>query len=268
MGKRTLLFILGMLLLIGSAGCSTGDKKASEPKKVLKVGTSPDFSPFEFMDEKNQMTGFDIELIQALGKQMNAEINLQNLSFDGLIPALQAGNLDAIISGVTITPEREKAVLFTEPYYQSGLVAAVRVENQEIKGWDDLKGKRIAVQIGSTGAMNAEKIEGATVRSFNLSPDTFLELKNGGVDAVVNDLPVVQYFIKNHGAKDFKIVGSLVVFGLMLWFIFIAKVLIFGAILNAVYLKRNNKIENRRGEIKDIIKNVNSRINEEKTSSE
>ena len=207
MGKRTLLFILGMLLLIGSAGCSTGDKKASEPKKVLKVGTSPDFSPFEFMDEKNQMTGFDIELIQALGKQMNAEINLQNLSFDGLIPALQAGNLDAIISGVTITPEREKAVLFTEPYYQSGLVAAVRVENQEIKGWDDLKGKRIAVQIGSTGAMNAEKIEGATVRSFNLSPDTFLELKNGGVDAVVNDLPVVQYFIKNHGAKDFKIVG-------------------------------------------------------------
>ena len=68
--------------------------------------------------------------------------------------------------------------------------------------------------------------------------------------------------------KDFKIVGSLVVFGLMLWFIFIAKVLIFGAILNAVYLKRNNKIENRRGEIKDIIKNVNSRINEEKTSSE
>lgn len=68
--------------------------------------------------------------------------------------------------------------------------------------------------------------------------------------------------------KDFKIVGSLVIFGLMLWFIFIAKVLIFGAILNAVYLKRNNKIENRRGEIKDIIKNVNSKINEEKTSSE
>lgn len=67
--------------------------------------------------------------------------------------------------------------------------------------------------------------------------------------------------------SDFKIVGSLVVFALMLWFIFIAKVLIFGAILNAVYLKKNNKIETRRGEIVEIIKNVNNKINEEKTSS-
>ena len=68
--------------------------------------------------------------------------------------------------------------------------------------------RAVAAQIGTTGAMTARKIEGATVREFNASPETFMELKNNGVDAVVNDLPVVQYFIKTNGAKDFKMVGE------------------------------------------------------------
>ena len=194
------------MLAVGLVGC--GGEKPAATQKVLRVGTSADFSPFEFMDEKGKMTGFDVELMEALAKQMNRKLDHQNISFDGLIPAVQSGNIDGAISAISMTPDRAKAILFSEPYYQSGLVVVVKEGNTEIKSMADLKGKKIAVQIGSTGANKANQIEGAIVREFNLSPDTFLELKNGNVDAIVNDLPVVQVFLKEQKNSGVKIVGD------------------------------------------------------------
>ena len=203
-------FLLGIgivaMLAAGLAGC--GSEKPAGTQKVLRVGTSADFSPFEVMDEKGKMTGFDVELMEALAKQMNRKLDHQNISFDGLIPAVQSGNIDGAISAISMTPDRAKAILFSEPYYQSGLVVVVKEGNTEIKSMADLKGKKIAVQIGSTGANKANQIEGAIVREFNLSPDTFLELKNGNVDAIVNDLPVVQVFLKEQKNSGVKIVGD------------------------------------------------------------
>lgn len=199
------------VLAVGLTGCGQQTAKPAEPAKakVLKAGADAAFAPFEFQDEKTkEYTGFDIDLIKALGKQMGVEVEVQNINFDGLIPALEAGNIDVLISGMTITEERTKKVNFSKPYYRSGLSMVVKSDNNTLKSFKDLEGKNIAVQIGTTGANEAKKIKDAKVREFNNAPEAFMELKAGGVDAVVNDLPVNEYYIAKTGSKDAKIVGE------------------------------------------------------------
>lgn len=197
------LFMFVFALLV--TGC--GGNKA---KKELIVGTEPAFAPFEFQKENSkEFIGFDMDLIRAISKQMGYEkCTIQGMGFDALIPALDAKNIDVAIAGMTITDDRAKKVNFSKPYYKSGLAIVVNKDNNTINDIADLKGKRIAVQIGTTGAMEAEKIEGAKITSFNTNGEACLELKNKAVDAVIGDLPVEAYFLQQ-GGKDFaKIVGK------------------------------------------------------------
>jgi len=211
MKKILALLMVGMMVLIG--GCGSDDKKSAtqtgEAKKVLKVGTNPDFAPFEFIDENGKMAGFDLDLIHAIGEKMGVEIEMHNISWDGLIPAVQAGNVDLAIAGMAITPEREKVLLFSDPYYETGLTIMVPV-GSSVQGIHELEGKTIAVQIGTTSATKAKEIPGAVVREFNTSADAFMELKNGGADAVINHIPVIKYYILQNGGENsgFKIVGG------------------------------------------------------------
>ena len=207
--KKIFLVIMMLFVAMGLlAGC--GNKKPTE--RVLRFGTEPTFAPFEFQKEgSKEYTGFDMDLARAIGKKIGAKVDIVSMGFDGLIPALNAGNLDAIAAGMSITPERSKIVEFSVPYYQSGLAVMVKKDNNTIKGMEDLKGKKIAVQIGTTGAMEAHKISKTEVVEFNTNTEAALELKNGGVDAVINDLPVVAYFLHQGGGSDYaKIVGKTV----------------------------------------------------------
>ena len=117
--------------------------------------------------------------------------------------------MDGAISAMTITDERKKAVNFSLPYYLSGQSVAVKTDNKDIKGFDDLKGKKLGVQISTTGAEEARKVPNAKVTDYNTINEAFLALKSGAVDAVVNDFPVSAYFVKNNTAKDVMIVGDL-----------------------------------------------------------
>ena len=195
------MFVLALLV----AGCG-----GSKAKKELIVGTEPAFAPFEFQKENSKdFVGFDIDLIQAIAKQMGYEkCTIQGMGFDALIPALDAKNIDVAIAGMTITDERAKKVNFSKPYYKSGLAIVVNKDNNTVNDVADLKGKRIAVQIGTTGAMEAEKIEGAKITSFNTNGEACLELKNKAVDAVIGDLPVEAYFLQQGGNDFAKIVGK------------------------------------------------------------
>jgi glutamine transport system substrate-binding protein len=202
--SAALLIIFSLALIL--TGCGG---QAPQQAKVLKVGSDTAFAPFEFQDEKSkEYVGFDMDLIKAVGKQMGYEVKIQGMGFDGLIPALEAGQIDVAISGMTITDERKKKVNFSKPYYTSGLSIVVKQDNAAIKEFNDLEGKRLAVQIGTTGAAFAKKVKDAKIREFNTAPEAFLELKAGGVDAVINDLPVNEYYIAKAGSKDAKIVGK------------------------------------------------------------
>ena len=210
--KRSFLAIPLVAVLSMSLLIACGDKKeAAAPakaEKVLRVGTNPTFAPFEFRAKgSNDLTGFDIDLAKALGKQMGYKVELVNLGFDGLIPALSTGNIDLAVSGMSITEERKNAVDFCDPYYTSGLIVLVRPDETNIKGINDLVGKRIGAQIGTTGATKASSVKGADVKQYNNANEPFIELDNKGVDAVINDQPVVAYYLVNGGKG--KMVGDI-----------------------------------------------------------
>jgi polar amino acid transport system substrate-binding protein len=208
MSRKSVAVLVLLVFALGLAGCG-GQQAAPAGAKVLKVGAETTFPPFEFQDEKTkEYVGFDIDLLKAVAKQMGYEVQLQSMGFDGLIPALEASQIDVVASAMTITDERAKKVAFSKPYYKSGLSIVVKKDNTAIQSFKDLEGKRIAVQIGTTGAEEAKKIKNAKVREFNSTAEAFLELKAGGVDAVVNDLPVNQYYLTQGGSKDAKAVGE------------------------------------------------------------
>ena len=163
-----LLSILVLALGILTAGCGggdKGDKKAAAPapaaKEELIVGTEPSFAPFEFPEkDSKEFTGFDMDLIRALAKEMGyKKCTIKNMGFDALIPAINAGNLDVSIAGFSITEERKKQVIFSQPYYKSGLAFVVRKDVNDVKKFEDLQGKTIAVQLGTTGALYGEKLK-------------------------------------------------------------------------------------------------------------
>ena len=197
--------VFATLALAGCGGSNSASSGSGSSAKVLKVGSSIDFAPFEFQDEgQKEYQGFDMDLIRAIGKEMGYEVEIQNIGFDGLIPAMQAKNIDVIISGMTINDERKENVLFSDPYYQSGLTMVVRSDEQAIKSFQDLKGHKVAVQIGTTSAEAVKKLGGVEVKELNTPADCFMELKGNGVDAVVNDRPVNDYYITKSGETGVK----------------------------------------------------------------
>ncbi|GCL54927.1 amino-acid ABC-transporter permease protein [Microcystis aeruginosa NIES-3806] len=203
--QRVIFALLGLVLALG---LSVIPAFSQTPPNPFRVATEATFPPFEFQ-QGGQLTGFDIDLMRAIGKEADLNIDFRNLPFDGIIPALQARTVEAAISGMTITSERAQAISFSRPYFRAGLAIAVREDNKTIKNFEDLKGKRIAVQIGTTGALEAIKIPGSVVSQFDSAALALQELINGRVDAVVNDKPVTLYAIKEAGLRGVKVVGEL-----------------------------------------------------------
>lgn len=212
---------LGLTCLLLIVSCNGNpDDSATEPSstgsdapaagETLTVATEPAFPPFESQAEGGGLEGFDIDLMNAIGEEAGLEVEYESLPFDGIIPALQSGRVDAAISAMTITPERANTVDFSRPYFQSGLAIAVQDDNQNVKSLDDLANKKIAVQIGTTGAQEAESISGAEVNTFDSAPLALQELSNGNVDAVINDAPVTLYAINSGNLEGLQVVGELV----------------------------------------------------------
>lgn len=209
MNLKRITAVVGAFTLITSlfiAGCGSNTTNSD---KVWRVGTDATYAPFGFKEKNTgKLDGFDIDIITAIAKEEGAEVDIQNLNFDALLPALQSNTLDIAISDMTISEERAKSVDFSNPYYIAGSGLVVNTDNTNITSFKDLEGKRIGVSIGSTGAEIAGKIPNADVRQFNLIIDAFLELQNRGVDVVINDTPVNEFYVTNKGRGIAKVVGE------------------------------------------------------------
>ena len=209
MNLKRITAVVGTFTLITSlfiAGCGSN---TTNNDKVWRVGTDATYAPFGFKEKNTgKLAGFDIDIITALAKEEGAEVDIQNLNFDALLPALQSNTLDIAISDMTISEERARSVDFSNPYYIAGSGLVVNTDNTNITSFKDLEGKRIGVSIGSTGAEIAGKIPNADVRQFNLIIDAFLELQNRGVDVVINDTPVNEFYVANKGRGIAKVVGE------------------------------------------------------------
>lgn len=199
--KKSML--LGGLALTASlllAGCGKSND-------VLVVGTNAAFPPFEYVGGQSgdEIKGFDIELAKEIAKDAGKTLKIENMKFDSLIVALNSGKIDFIASGMTITPERQASVNFSDPYYEATQVILVNKANESIHNLEDIKDKHFAVQLGSTADIMSKKYT-QNVTAFNTGFEAIMELKNGKVDLVLFDSePAANYLAKNPDLKLIKL---------------------------------------------------------------
>ncbi len=154
----------------------------------LVIGVNPEFPPFEFTDEEGNIVGFDPDLMAWMAEEMGFEYEWVSSRWDGIFAALAAGEFDAIMSGATITEEREEIVDFTDPYFLAGqAIAVLSARADEITGANDLAGLRVGVQAGSTGDIAASELPGVEVVRYDELTLAFQALGTGDVDAVIGD---------------------------------------------------------------------------------
>lgn len=204
MKKFSKVMVAGVLAasMVFFAGCGGNndnqkdqdDNNVQEPT-VLVVGTNAEFAPFESMaDDGKTIIGFDIDLINAIAEDQGMQVEMQNMEFDGLVMAVQSGQLDAAIAGMSVTPERLESVDFTNTYYDAGLNIAVAADNEDIQSEADLQGKVVASQQGTTGASKALELkEAGLIKDVKLLANInvcMMSLSNGEIDAVIMDIPV------------------------------------------------------------------------------
>jgi polar amino acid transport system substrate-binding protein len=174
----------------------------------VKVATDATWPPFEMVNESTKaMEGFDIDLMNEVAKRGGFEIEYVNVTFDPLLAGMASCQYDASISAMTITDERKEKFSFSEPYYSAGQVVTVQADNSDISGRDALTGKIVAAQLGTTGAIQAEKISGATLKTYDDIGLAYQDLMNGQVDAVIADNPLAQGYVGKNPDR-LKIVGE------------------------------------------------------------
>lgn len=172
---------------------------------VLRIGTDATYPPLESMED-GEFKGFEMDLGRAIARELNARPEFINTPFDAIFPSLQNGSFDVVISSVTITPERSATMLFSDSYLTAGQMIAVRNDTQGIEKPEDLRGKRVGVQIGTTAQTDFEKREGVEVTVYPTIDLAMLDVRNQRIDAVVGDAPVLKYKIfQSYG--DLKTVG-------------------------------------------------------------
>lgn len=205
---------LAVLLLAATAlvACSPGRGPDStllgriHARGTLIVGTSADYPPFEYLNEQGAVVGFDIDLIREVARELGVGVEIVNAPFDGLTGALLAERIDVIIAGMTVTPERQRTIAFSDPYFFGGTLIMVHKDTADIRAPDDLKGKIIATQVRTTAEELARQIEGAEVAAFDLFTDAAVEVASGRADAMLVGTVVANVFAKLH--PNLKIVGQ------------------------------------------------------------
>ncbi|WP_252504324.1 transporter substrate-binding domain-containing protein [Sporosarcina sp. Marseille-Q4943] len=207
--KKFGAFVLLLSFMLVVAACGSNKSTGSEGGTKYRVGIDNTYPPFEF-EVDGKLTGIDIDIISAIAKNQGFEIEFDAMDFGGIIPAMQADQLDIAIAGMSITDKRREVVDFSDPYFDAGLSLVINSKTTDINSLEDLSGKVIAVKNGTTGASFAQEHEseyGYQVVQFDDSPAMFQEVQNGNADALIEDYPVIAYAISQN-SLNLKIVGE------------------------------------------------------------
>ena len=182
---------------------------AANAADKLVIGTDSTYPPFEYLDSSGQFLGFDMDIGRALCAEMKVECTFVSQEWDGIIPALQAKKFDMILSSMSITPERQKLVDFTDKIYNTPPAIAV-AKDSAIKSLDDLKGKTLGAQTSTTHSNYAEKhLPDATLKLYPTSDEYKLDMSNGRIDAVIDDIVVLKQWTDSKDGSCCKILQPL-----------------------------------------------------------
>ncbi|WP_348621569.1 amino acid ABC transporter substrate-binding protein/permease [Paenibacillus polymyxa] len=203
--SRKLIALMVCLFFVVALSGNFGVVAHAENKTKYDIGTDTTFAPFEFEDVDGKFVGIDMDLLAAIAKDQNFEYTIKPLGFNAAVQALETNQVDGVIAGMSITDERKRKFDFSEPYFDSGVVMAVRKDNDTVKRYEDLKGQRVAVKTGTEGYTFAESIKakyGFTTVPFDDSSQMYDEVKTGNSVACFDDYPVLAYGVnQNNGLK-------------------------------------------------------------------
>ena len=192
-----------------SAPAESASGATTASGKTYKIALNAEFAPFESITSEGKMEGFDIDLMDALGKAGGFQVEYKHQPWEGLFTTINTGDADAIISAVTMTDERKQTMAFSDPYYTITQIVLVP-QGKSVASVNDLKNlDKVGVVTGQTGDLAVQKILGATSDKI-VRYETFAlaakEIENGSVDVVISDSAVVANYVKNNGDKGFAMV--------------------------------------------------------------
>lgn len=204
--KKIAAIVLSAALVVALAAC--GSSKDSDSDKssckagTLTMGTNASFPPYEYVDDNGKIVGIDAEIAQAIADKLGMKLEIKDMEFESLVPAVKAKSIDLALAGMTVTDERKQSVNFSDSY-STGVQVVIVKENSEIKTVDDLKGKKIGVQAGTTSdTYCSEDFGEENVKQFSNGSLAVAALANGQVDCVVIDNePAKNYVAANSGLK-------------------------------------------------------------------
>ena len=213
MFKKMIVFVMVLALAVTCfAGCGSKTLTVESVRKAgkLVIGTSPDFPPFEMLDDSGNVIGIEIEIMELICQELGVELEIKTMDFDSVLPGVQTGKFDVGVSGISVTPAREKNTLFTTPYCLAAQ-AIVVTSGSSITCKADLEGKTVSVQTGTT----AEEFcmsNGYDVKAFAANADAEAALTVGKVDAwVIDDLTaaeMVASYNEDHPDAPLVILGE------------------------------------------------------------
>ncbi len=194
--KKILALVMVAVLALAMVACGAAEKD------VLTMGTNAAFPPYEFVDENNNVVGIDAEIAQAVAEKLGMELEIKDMAFDSLITAVSSGAIDVALAGMTVTPERAESVNFSDSY-ATGIQVVIVTEDSAIASIEDLDGKKIGVQSGTTGDIYCAGDYGEeSVARYDNGALAVAALQNGQVDCVVIDNEPAKAFVEaNEGLK-------------------------------------------------------------------
>ena len=201
--------ILACLLILFPI-LSLGLVKADTEKTKYVIASDSSFAPFVFQDSSNQYTGIDMDLIKAIAEDQGFEIEITNPGFDAAINAVQSGQADGIIAGMSVTDARKETFDFSDSYYIANTILGVK-ESSTISSYEDLNGKTVGVKNGTasqTFLTENQSKYGYKIKTFSDAASMYDSLNTGSIDAVMDDEPVIKYSISQGKKLKTPIAGT------------------------------------------------------------
>ncbi|MGO2231399.1 transporter substrate-binding domain-containing protein [Psychrobacter sp.] len=215
MGKKALWLAPLSAAMLMLAGCSNGSAPAddaetdaaAETSETIKIATESSFKPFSYTDAEGNLIGYEMELVDALCAQMNAECDVISQDWDGLIPGLNAQKFDAIIAGMSITPERQEVVEFSEPYFYSGIIL-IGKKGDDLS-IDSLAGEAIGSQRSTVASQYLQdEHDDADIKLYDTQDNAYLDLTSGRVRGMMSDKVIGNDWLKTEAGQDYEIKGD------------------------------------------------------------